>query len=63
MKKSIFVLFLLVGFFIAVFSYAALSETVRIGIDIIYVSFLSKDVKGDFVGFDIDFGNEMCKRM
>lgn len=26
-------------------------------------SFSSKDAKGDFVGFDIDLGNEMCKRM
>lgn len=63
MKKLIFVLFLLVGFFIVVFSYVVLLEMVCIGIDIIYVLFLLKDVKGDFVGFDIDFGNEMCKWM
>lgn len=24
---------------------------------------LVEDAKGDFVGFDIDLGNEMCKRM
>ncbi len=28
-----------------------------------YAPFSSKDAKGDFVGFDIDLGNEMCKRM
>lgn len=44
-------------------SYAALPETVRIGTDTTYAPFSSKDAKGDFVGFDIDLGNEMCKRM
>ncbi len=43
-------------------SYAALPETVRIG-TIGLSPFSSKDAKGDFVGFDIDLGNEMCKRM
>ncbi len=41
----------------------ALPETVRIGTDTTYAPFSSKDAKGDFVGFDIDLGNEMCKRM
>ncbi len=31
--------------------------------DTTYAPFSSKDAKGDFVGFDIDLGNEMCKRM
>ncbi len=31
--------------------------------DTTYAPFSLKDAKGDFVGFDIDLGNEMCKRM
>ncbi len=54
---------LLVGISAAASSYAALPETVRIGTDTTYAPFSSKDAKGDFVGFDIDLGNEMCKRM
>ncbi len=38
-------------------------QTVRIGTDTTYAPFSSKDAKGDFIGFDIDLGNEMCKRM
>ena len=63
MKKSILALSLLVGLSAAASSYAALPETVRIGTDTTYAPFSSKDAKGDFVGFDIDLGNEMCKRM
>lgn len=63
MKKSILALSLLVGISAAASSYAALPETVRIGTDTTYAPFSSKDAKGDFVGFDIDLGNEMCKRM
>lgn len=63
MKKSILALSLLVGLSTAASSYAALPETVRIGTDTTYAPFSSKDAKGDFVGFDIDLGNEMCKRM
>lgn len=63
MKKSILALSLLVGLSVAASSYAALPETVRIGTDTTYAPFSSKDAKGDFVGFDIDLGNEMCKRM
>lgn len=63
MKKSILALSLLVGLSAAASSYAALPETVRIGTDTTYAPFSSKDAKGDSVGFDIDLGNEMCKRM
>lgn len=63
MKKSILALSLLVGLSAAASSSAALPETVRIGTDTTYAPFSSKDAKGDFVGFDIDLGNEMCKRM
>ncbi len=59
----ILALSLLVGLSAAASSYAALPETVRIGTDTTYAPFSSKDAKGDFVGFDIDLGNEMCKRM
>nr|6XKS_A Chain A, Histidine ABC transporter substrate-binding protein HisJ [Salmonella enterica subsp. enterica serovar Typhimurium]6XKS_B Chain B, Histidine ABC transporter substrate-binding protein HisJ [Salmonella enterica subsp. enterica serovar Typhimurium]6XKS_C Chain C, Histidine ABC transporter substrate-binding protein HisJ [Salmonella enterica subsp. enterica serovar Typhimurium] len=41
----------------------ALPQTVRIGTDTTYAPFSSKDAKGEFIGFDIDLGNEMCKRM
>ena len=63
MKKSILALSLLVGLSAAASSYAALPETVRIGTDTTYAPFSSKDAKGDFVGVDIDLGNEMCQRM
>lgn len=63
MKKTVLALSLLVGLSAAASSYAALPQTVRIGTDATYAPFSSKDAKGDFVGFDIDLGNEMCKRM
>ena len=63
MKKSILALSLLIGLSATASSYAALPQTVRIGTDTTYAPFSSKDAKGDFIGFDIDLGNEMCKRM
>lgn len=63
MKKTVLALSLLVGLCATAASYAALPQTVRIGTDTTYAPFSSKDAKGDFVGFDIDLGNEMCKRM
>ena len=63
MKKTVLALSLLVGLSAATSSYAALPQTVRIGTDATYAPFSSKDAKGDFVGFDIDLGNEMCKRI
>ena len=63
MKKTVLALSLLVGLSAAAGSYAALPQTVRIGTDATYAPFSSKDAKGDFVGFDIDLGNEMCKRI
>ena len=63
MKKTVLALSLLVGLSAAASSYAALPQTVRIGTDATYAPFSSKDAKGDFVGFDIDLGNEMCKRI
>ena len=63
MNKTVLALSLLVGLSAAASSYAALPQTVRIGTDATYAPFSSKDAKGDFVGFDIDLGNEMCKRM
>lgn len=63
MKKTVLALSLLVGLSAAAGSYAALPQTVRIGTDATYAPFSSKDARGDFVGFDIDLGNEMCKRI
>ena len=63
MKKTVLALSLLVGLSATAACYAALPQTVRIGTDTTYAPFSSKDAKGDFVGFDIDLGNEMCKRM
>ncbi|WP_435952793.1 lysine/arginine/ornithine ABC transporter substrate-binding protein ArgT [Dryocola sp. BD626] len=61
MKKQVLALSLLLGLSSTV--YAALPQTVRIGTDATYAPFSSKDAKGDFVGFDIDLGNELCKRI
>ncbi|MFH2934801.1 lysine/arginine/ornithine ABC transporter substrate-binding protein ArgT [Citrobacter freundii] len=58
MKKTVLALSLLVGLSATAASYAALPQTVRIGTDTTYAPFSSKDAKGDFVGFDIDLGNE-----
>ncbi|SQI22627.1 Lysine-arginine-ornithine-binding periplasmic protein precursor [Salmonella enterica subsp. arizonae] len=63
MKKTVLALSLLIGLGATAASYAALPQTVRIGTDTTYAPFSSKDAKGDFVGFDIDVGNEMCQRM
>ncbi|MER1323717.1 transporter substrate-binding domain-containing protein, partial [Klebsiella pneumoniae] len=41
----------------------ALRQSIRIGTDATYAPFSSKDAKGDFVGFDIDLGNELCSRI
>lgn len=63
MKKTVLALSLLLGLSATASVYAALPHTVRIGTDATYAPFSSKDAKGDFVGFDIDLGNEMCKRI
>ncbi|WP_058912745.1 lysine/arginine/ornithine ABC transporter substrate-binding protein ArgT [Entomohabitans teleogrylli] len=62
MKKQIFALSLLSGLFCAS-AFAALPQSIRIGTDATYAPFSSKDAKGDFVGFDIDLGNELCRRI
>lgn len=63
MKKTVIALSLLLGLSAVSSVYAALPQTVRIGTDATYAPFSSKDSKGDFVGFDIDLGNEMCSRI
>ena len=63
MKKTILALSLLVGMSSTASVFAALPQSIRIGTDATYAPFSSKDAKGDFVGFDIDLGNEMCKRL
>ncbi|AFJ46339.1 lysine/arginine/ornithine ABC transporter substrate-binding protein ArgT [Shimwellia blattae] len=62
MKKHTLALSLLAGLF-CTSAIAAIPSTIRIGTDTTYAPFSSKDAKGNFVGFDIDLGNEMCKRM
>ncbi|BDH45065.1 amino acid ABC transporter substrate-binding protein [Salmonella enterica subsp. enterica serovar Choleraesuis] len=61
MKKQICALTLLFG--MAAPAFAALPQAIRIGTDATYAPFSSKDASGQFVGFDIDLGNEMCKRI
>lgn len=63
MKKTVLALSLLIGLGCVSSAFAALPQNVRIGTDTTYAPFSSKDAKGDFIGFDIDLGNEMCKRM
>ncbi|WP_142502179.1 lysine/arginine/ornithine ABC transporter substrate-binding protein ArgT [Klebsiella sp. 2680] len=43
--------------------YAELPKTLRIGSDPTYAPFSTKNNKGQLVGFDIDLGNEICKRI
>ncbi|MEM5433730.1 ABC transporter substrate-binding protein [Paraburkholderia diazotrophica] len=38
-------------------------STVRFGVDASYPPFESKSANGQLVGFDIDLGNEICKRL
>jgi lysine/arginine/ornithine transport system substrate-binding protein len=38
-------------------------KTIRFGVDASYPPFESKAADGSFQGFDIDLGNEICKRM
>lgn len=61
MKKQVLALSLLLSLTSSV--YAAIPQNVRIGTDATYAPFSSKDAKGEFVGFDIDLGNELCKRI
>ncbi|PZZ95783.1 lysine/arginine/ornithine ABC transporter substrate-binding protein ArgT [Klebsiella pneumoniae] len=63
MKKPILALSLLVGMSSTASVFAALPQSIRIGTDATYAPFSSKDAKGDFVGFDIDLGNELCSRI
>ncbi|QCT22220.1 lysine/arginine/ornithine ABC transporter substrate-binding protein ArgT [Jejubacter calystegiae] len=61
MKKQALALTLLFGLTSSAFS--ALPQTIRIGTDATYAPFSSLNTQGQVVGFDIDLGNEMCKRM
>ncbi len=61
MKKQVLALSLLLG--LTSTAYAAIPQSVRIGTDATYAPFSSKDAKGEFVCFDIDLGNELCKRV
>jgi lysine-arginine-ornithine-binding protein len=48
---------------IATSAFAKDWSTVRFGVDASYPPFESKAADGKLVGFDIDLGNEICKRM
>jgi len=48
---------------IATSAYAKDWSTVRFGVDASYPPFESKSADGKLVGFDVDLGNEICKRM
>ena len=63
MKKTILALSLIMGISSAASVYAALPQSIRIGTDTTYAPFSSKDSKGNFIGFDIDLGNELCSRI
>ena len=39
------------------------SESIRFGIDPTYAPYGSKDPSGKIVGFDVDLGDEICKRL
>jgi len=62
MKKSVIALSLLLGLS-GSFSVFAQGQTLRLGTDTTYAPFSSKDAKGEFIGFDIDLGEELCKRI
>lgn len=63
MKKTVLAFSLMMGICSASSTFAALPQSIRIGTDATYAPFSSKDAKGDFVGFDIDLGNELCSRI
>ncbi|WP_151995299.1 lysine/arginine/ornithine ABC transporter substrate-binding protein ArgT [Buttiauxella massiliensis] len=63
MKKQVLALSLLLGLSATASVFAAIPQSIRLGTDTTYAPFSSKDAKGDFVGFDIDLGNELCKRI
>lgn len=63
MKKTVLAFSLMMGICSASSAFAALPQSIRIGTDATYAPFSSKDAKGDFVGFDIDLGNELCSRI
>jgi lysine/arginine/ornithine transport system substrate-binding protein len=44
-------------------AHAANNESLRFGIDPTYAPYGSKDPSGKIVGFDVDLGDEICKRL
>ncbi|RQH03919.1 ABC transporter substrate-binding protein [Paraburkholderia dinghuensis] len=60
MKKLAFCMAILA---IATSAFAKDWSTVRFGVDASYPPFESKSADGKLVGFDIDLGNEICKRI
>ncbi|BEV72719.1 MULTISPECIES: ABC transporter substrate-binding protein [unclassified Paludibacterium] len=64
MKKNIVVSLAALGL-LAVSSFASASQwkDIRFGVEASYPPFESKTADGKLVGFDIDLGNEICKRL
>jgi lysine-arginine-ornithine-binding protein len=60
MKKFAFCMAILA---IATSAFAKDWNTIRFGVDASYAPFESKNVDGKVVGFDIDLGNEICRRL
>lgn len=63
MKKSVIALSLLLGLSGSFGVFAQSGQTLRIGTDTTYAPFSSQNAKGEFIGFDIDLGNELCQRI
>jgi lysine-arginine-ornithine-binding protein len=60
MKKLAFCMAILT---IATSAFAKDWSTIRFGVDASYPPFESKSADGKLVGFDVDLGNEICKRL
>ncbi len=52
-----------VAFSVSASAYAKDWSTIRFGVDASYPPFESKAANGKLVGFDIDLGNEICRRL
>ncbi|MCF2133516.1 MULTISPECIES: ABC transporter substrate-binding protein [Mycetohabitans] len=52
-----------VAFSVSASAYAKDWSTIRFGVDASYPPFESKAADGKLVGFDIDLGNEICRRL
>lgn len=63
MKRLMSVLFLCASALVSVHAIAEGTATLRYGVDPSHPPFSSRDASGKLVGFDIDLGTEICKRI